>query len=55
MKRKFWLIALNNAPLLIFVIVFAVFGSLSGKFLEPASLLNILIQSSAIGIVAALF
>jgi ribose transport system permease protein len=52
MTRKPLLLLLNNAPLLLFAVVVAVFGSQSGKFLEPQNLLNILVQSSAIGIVA---
>ena len=46
------LLALNSAPLLLFIGVFVVFGSLSPKFLEPQNLVNILIQSSSTGIVA---
>jgi ribose transport system permease protein len=43
---------LNHAPLLLFALVVAVFGLLSGRFLEPQNLLNILVQSSATAIVA---
>lgn len=46
------LLALNSAPLLLFVLVFLAFGSLSPKFLEPQNLVNILIQSSSTAIVA---
>jgi ribose transport system permease protein len=46
------LLALNSAPLLLFVGVFLVFGSFSPKFLEPLNLVNILIQSSSTAIVA---
>ena len=52
MNRRALLLLLNNAPLLLFAAVFAVFGSASAKFLETQSLVNILIQSSAIGVVA---
>ena len=46
------LFALNNAPLLLFAIVLAVFGVMSPKFLSGDNLVNILIQTSATGIVA---
>jgi ribose transport system permease protein len=46
------LIALNNAPLLLFAVVLAVFGALSPKFLTGDNLVNILIQTSATGVVA---
>jgi ribose transport system permease protein len=46
------LFALNNAPLVLFAIVLAVFGAMSPKFLSGDNLVNILIQSSAAGIVA---
>src|SRR5687768_6908151 len=52
MNRKPLLIAFNNASLILFAAVFVVFGSMSSKFLEPQNLVNILIQSSAVGIVA---
>lgn len=52
MSRRTLFLLLDNAPLLIFVALFAVFGSISTKFLEPRNLVNILVQSSAIGIVA---
>lgn len=50
MKPLLWL--LNNAPLVLFAVVFSVFGSLSPKFLELQNLSNILLQSSAMAIVA---
>ncbi len=43
---------LEAVPLLLLAGVFAVFGSLSGRFLDPGNLLNILVQSSSIAIVA---
>lgn len=52
MNRKPLLLLLNNAPLALFAVVFAVFGVLSGKFLEPQNLVNILLQSSGTAIVA---
>lgn len=52
MNRKPLLLLLNNAPLVLFAVVFAVFGSLSPKFLELQNFSNILLQSSAVAIVA---
>lgn len=46
------LLALNNAPLLLFAVVLAVLGVMSPKFLAGDNLVNILIQTSATGIVA---
>jgi ribose transport system permease protein len=46
------MLALNNAPLLLFALVLAFFGVLSPKFLTSDNLVNILIQTSATGIVA---
>ena len=45
-----WL--LRYAPLILFAVVFAIFGSLSSKFAEPQNLVNILIQSSATAVAA---
>jgi ribose transport system permease protein len=46
------LFVLNNAPLLLFAVVLAMFGVMSPKFLAGDNLVNILIQTSATGIVA---
>jgi ribose transport system permease protein len=46
------LLALNNAPAVLFVAVLALFGLLAPKFLAPVNLLNIVVQSSATAIVA---
>lgn len=46
------LLALNNAPVVLFVVVLALFGAWSPKFLSPANLLNIVIQASPTAIVA---
>jgi ribose transport system permease protein len=46
------LLALNNAPLLLFGMVLAIFSAMSPKFLTGDNLLNILIQTSATGLVA---
>lgn len=52
MKQKYLLICLNNAPVILFGIVFATLGLLSGRFLEWQNLVNIGVQSSSIAIVA---
>lgn len=43
---------LNQASLILFVVVLAVFGVLSPAFLQPANGVNILIQTSSTGILA---
>lgn len=43
---------LNHAPLILFAAVFAVFAAMSGRFFEPQNLMNILVQSSGVAIVA---
>lgn len=52
MRRKGLAAVLDNLPLLLLAVLFAAFGSMSGKFLEPQNLLNILLQSSAVAIAA---
>jgi ribose transport system permease protein len=52
MPRRSLLLLLNHAPLVLCALVFATFGLLSSTFLEPRNLLNILIQSSALAVVA---
>ncbi|WP_102127487.1 ABC transporter permease [Deinococcus planocerae] len=47
---RLWL--LRNAPLLLFVLTFLIFGLLSDRFLQYANLENIVKQASYIGIVA---
>jgi ribose transport system permease protein len=44
---------LRSVPLLLLAGVFACFASLSGRFLDPQNLINILIQSASLGIVGA--
>ena len=46
------LVVLNNAPLILFVVVLAIFNAMSQRFLTVDNLLNIFIQTSATGIVA---
>lgn len=50
--QRLLMAVLNNAPLGLFALVLATFGALSSSFLAPASLLNVLVQSSATAIVA---
>jgi ribose transport system permease protein len=52
LKSKIPMLILQNAPLLLFVAVLAVFGCLSPKFLTASNLVNVLIQSSSLGVVA---
>lgn len=51
-ENRFLLLPLRHASVVLFIIVLVVFGTLSSKFLEPANLVNILIQSSSVGVVA---
>ena len=50
--RTLWILVLKNAPLLLFVLIFLTFGSMSERFLELQSFENIVKQASFIGIVA---
>ncbi len=53
MTRKQLLLGLlNQAPLALFAVVFAIFGSLSNKFLDPQNFINILTQSSSLAVAA---
>jgi ribose transport system permease protein len=51
-RRHISLLLLNNAPLLLFMVLLGLFGSLSSKFLTGSNLLNLLIQSSSTAVVA---
>ena len=51
-SRRRWLMLLRQAPVMLFVLVFAIFGSLSDRFLDGQNLVNILIQSSSIAVAA---
>lgn len=46
------LLLLNNAPLILFVVIFLIFGLMSPQFLKLQNFTNILIQSSSTAIVA---
>ncbi|MBC8002710.1 MAG: ABC transporter permease [Opitutaceae bacterium] len=43
---------LDFAPMILFVVVLAIFGLQSSRFLEPRNLINIVVQASSTGIVA---
>lgn len=51
-RTRLLLAVLERVPLFLLAGVFAVFGILSGKFLDPRNLVNILVQSSSVAIVA---
>ncbi len=45
-RNRLRLLLLQNAPLLLFLVLLAVFGLLSDRFLTPTNFVNILIQSA---------
>lgn len=51
-RRSVMLSLLGQAPPILLLLVFLVLGSLSREFLDPKNLINILIQSSSIGVAA---
>ena len=51
-RRRLALLVLQNAPLIAFVVVLVVFGTLSDRFLTIANFTNIVTQSSHIAIMA---
>ena len=51
-RSRLVLLALQNAPILLFIVLIAVFGLLSGRFLTPVNFVNIFNQSSHIAIIA---
>ena len=46
------MLALQYAPLLLFLVLIAVFGSLSDRFLTPGNFINIVTQAAHIAIIA---
>ena len=46
------MLALQYAPLLMFLVLIAVFGSLSERFLTPVNFVNIVTQAAHIAIIA---
>jgi ribose/xylose/arabinose/galactoside ABC-type transport system permease subunit len=51
-RNRFAILALQNAPLLLFAALIVVFGLMSDRFLTPVNFLNIINQSSHIAIIA---
>src|SRR6478609_11451255 len=51
-RNRLALVALQNAPILLFALLVIVFSLLSGRFLTPVNFLNILNQSAHIAIIA---
>jgi ribose transport system permease protein len=51
-KRRIRLLLLQNAPLILFLVLIAVFASMSGRFLTPNNFINIVTQSAHIAIIA---
>ncbi len=51
-RKSLWLHLLNQAPVLLFSLVFVIFGLLSNRFFEAQNLVNILVQSSSIAVAA---
>ena len=51
-RSKFTLIALQNAPLILFAVLIVVFGLMSDRFLTPVNFVNIFNQASHIAIIA---
>jgi ribose transport system permease protein len=51
-RNRLRLLLLQNAPLLLFIVLLAVFGLLSDRFLTPVNFVNILIQSAHVAIIA---
>ncbi len=51
-RRRWTRVLLDHSSTLLFVCVVVLLGSLSSKFLEPRNLINILVQSSSIGVAA---
>lgn len=49
-RQALWRTALRHAPLLLFAAVVLVFSLLSARFLDPRNFLNIVVQSSHVGI-----
>ena len=50
-RNRLILLVLQNAPLILFVLLLVIFGMMSARFLTPLNFVNILIQSSHIAII----
>ncbi|WP_051328906.1 ABC transporter permease [Geminicoccus roseus] len=51
-SRRLRLLLLQNAPLILFLVLVAVFGSMSDRFLSPTNFMNIVTQAAHIAIIA---
>lgn len=51
-RRRVRLLFLQNAPLILFLVMIAVFGSMSDRFLSPGNFINIVTQAAHIAIIA---
>ncbi len=51
-RGRLALLALQGAPLLLFLVLIALFGALSPRFLTPVNFLNVLTQSAHVAVVA---
>jgi ribose transport system permease protein len=50
-RNRIRLLLLQNAPLLLFIVLIVIFGLMSGRFLTPTNFVNILIQAAHIAII----
>jgi ribose transport system permease protein len=50
--RRTTLFLLQNTPVLLFVVLIAVFGMMSSRFLAPINFVNIVVQAAHVGIIA---
>jgi ribose transport system permease protein len=51
-KRRIRLLLLQNAPVILFLVLVAIFGSMSDRFLSPNNFINIVTQAAHIAIIA---
>ena len=51
-NNRLRMLALQYAPLLMFLVLLAVFGSISDRFLTPNNFINIVTQAAHIAIIA---
>jgi ribose transport system permease protein len=52
LRNRTALLLLQNAPILLFLILILAFGAMSGRFLTPVNFVNILIQAAHVAIIA---
>ena len=51
-SRRIRMLILQNAPLILFLVLIAIFGSMSERFLSPVNFINIITQAAHIAIIA---